>query len=160
MKLSLALVLVLGCSGKAKKADDTAPGTSSSSSSNAAANPGGGGGPTGSPAGGGPTATPAAGGKAQYSCFSYTSKNSTTRRHACSRTDECGDYLEQAKSVPGLTNFTGCANTATVFCFHQVGTKEDPDGQDICQPTLDECKTGRADVLKAKMSVDTDCAQK
>jgi len=154
MKLALAFVLLLGCSGKAKKADDTTPA-------------GGGGGASPPPAGSNAVAAPTgsaspqpAARKVQYSCFSYTSKNSTARRHACSRVDECPEYLEQAKTLPGLINFTGCENTQTVFCFHQSGTKDDPDGQDVCQPTLDECKAGRADLVKAKMSVDSDCAQR
>lgn len=96
--------------------------------------------------------------KSHYSCFSYASKTSATKRHACSRADDCAGYLDQAKSVPGLKDFSGCETVASVFCFHQVGTKDDPDGEDICQPTLDECKTGRSDVVKAKMEVDSECA--
>ena len=106
------------------------------------------------------TATTVVASKPQYSCFSYAAQHSTARRHACSRVDECPDYLEQAKSILGLTSFTTCENVATVFCFHQAATQDDADGQDICQPTLDECKTGRADVIKVKMAVDSECAQK
>ena len=95
---------------------------------------------------------------AQYSCFAYASKNSATKRHACSRSDECAGYLDQARGVPGLKDFSGCELVASVFCFHQVGSHDDPDGEEICQPTLDECKTGRADVVKAKMAVDSECA--
>jgi hypothetical protein len=76
------------------------------------------------------------------------------------RTEDCGPYLDQAKSVGGIRELTGCANVATVYCFHQVGSADEPDGLDVCQPTLDECKTARTDVVRAKMSVDTDCAQR
>jgi hypothetical protein len=74
------------------------------------------------------------------------------------RTAECGPYLEQAKSVGGIHETSGCANVATVYCFHQVATKDDPDGLDVCQLSFDECKTARADVVRAKMSVDSDCS--
>ena len=76
------------------------------------------------------------------------------------RSDDCGPYLDQMKTVPGIRDVTGCASVPAVFCFHQVATKEEPEGLDVCQPTLDECKSERTDVVKAKMSVDTDCSQK
>jgi hypothetical protein len=97
--------------------------------------------------------------KLQYSCFSYVTGNSKSPRHACMRTDECAPYLEQAKTVGGIRELSACANVATVFCFHQVSNDE-PDGLEVCQPTLDECKTARADVARAKMSVDSDCVQR
>jgi hypothetical protein len=76
------------------------------------------------------------------------------------RSEDCGPYLEQAKTVGGIRDVSGCANVATVYCFHQVATNDDPEGLDVCQPTPDECKAARVDVIKAKMSVDSDCGQR
>ena len=76
------------------------------------------------------------------------------------RTEDCGPYLEQTKSVPGIRDVSGCANVPAVYCFHQVATKDEPEGLDVCQPTLDDCKTARSDAVRAKLSVDTDCAQR
>jgi hypothetical protein len=148
MKLALLLVLVVGCgSSKPKETTATQPASTSE------------------PSGAAPPITPvepaaaAKGVKGPYSCFSYASKSSTMKRHGCARGDDCASYLDQAKSLPGLKDFSGCETVATVFCFHQSGSKDDPDGQDICQPTLDECKVGRADVMRAKMAVDSECSQ-
>lgn len=76
------------------------------------------------------------------------------------RTDDCAPYLEQAKSVGGIRALSGCAAVPTVYCFHQVATADEPDGLEVCQPTLEECKVARADIVRAKMSVDSDCAQR
>ena len=180
MRLAFPLVLLLACGGSKTKPDDTTTTTTTTepttttttttttTATNASTTPAP---PTNgtSPVTvittssgavhGGSKPTPTAQ-KPYYSCFSYTAKNSTQKRNACMRTEDCGPYLEQAKSVAGIRELTGCASVQTVFCFHQVGTKDDPEGLDVCQPTLDQCKAARADVVKAKMSVDTDCAQR
>jgi hypothetical protein len=146
--MRIALVLLIACSSPAKST--TSPATTSTSSTATT---------DATPSTTAPTTAPAKV-KAQYSCFSYAAKNSTQKRHACARTDDCPPYLEQAKGIAGLKDFSGCENVATVFCFHQAGTTDAPDGQDVCQPSLDECKQGRADIVRAKLSVDSDCAQK
>lgn len=147
MKVALALVLAVGCSSS-PKAQGT---TSTSSSAMPAAEPAA---ATRPPA----PVLPAARGS-QYSCFSYVSKNSTQQRHACMRSDDCGPYLEQARSLGGIRELSGCATVPSVYCFHQAATQDEPDGLEVCQPTLDECKAARADVVRAKMPVDSDCAQ-
>jgi hypothetical protein len=101
----------------------------------------------------------AASGKPLYSCFSYVAAGSNTKRTNCMRTDDCPAYVEQAKSIKGIRDLTGCASVATVWCFHQV-VKDDPIGVDVCQPSVDECKTSRTGAVKARESVDTDCAQR
>jgi hypothetical protein len=101
----------------------------------------------------------AAGGKPLYSCFTYVAAGSNTKRTNCMRTDDCPAYVEQAKSIKGIRDLTGCASVATVWCFHQV-VKDDPIGVDVCQPTADECKTSRTAAVKARESVDTDCTQR
>jgi len=172
MRLALLLALVLGCGSKAKP-DDTTTTTSTTEPTTTTTTTA----TTGTPAAtsggstvivtttttgavhGGSKPQPT-GAKPYYSCFQYVAKNSTAKRHACMRTEDCGPYLEQAKSVAGIRELSGCASVQTVFCFHQVGTKDDPEGLDVCQPTLDECKNARADIVKAKMSVDTDCGQR
>jgi len=154
-----ALLLVVACSSSAQApSGSTTPAspstpTSTTGSSTVASSPAA----TTTP-GAVPTAAPGKAGR--YSCFSYLTGNSTVKRHACMRTDDCGPYLEQAKGVGGIRDVSGCANVAAVYCFHQVPTKDDPEGLDVCQPTLDECKTARSDAVKAKMSVDTDCTQR
>jgi hypothetical protein len=92
-----------------------------------------------------------------YSCFSY-SGGGTSRRHACSKTDECPTYLEQAKQVGGVRDLTGCAPVEAVWCFQQTSA-EDPDGSDVCQPSPAECTSARDALLKARMSVKTDCTR-
>jgi hypothetical protein len=163
MKLAPALLFVVACGGS-KPATTTTTTTTTEEAPPPTTT-----GPTTPPPAPGPTVvtttttsakpTPK-GTKAQYSCFSYVTGNNKTPRHACMRSDECGPYLDQAKSVGGIRELSGCANVASVYCFHQVATKEEPDGLDVCQATLDECKTARTDVVKAKMSVDSDCAQR
>lgn len=92
-----------------------------------------------------------------YSCFSYTGGNTTTQRHNCMRTLDCPDMLEQAKQVKGVRDLTGCAPVTSVWCFHQV-VQGDSEGVDVCQPTVEDCTATRAAVVKAKESVDTECA--
>src|SRR5215813_6382575 len=132
MKLALVLAVLLGCG--------SSPATKASSTT---ATPTAGGNAEGQPTTTPAVATKPTGPKPQYSCFAYASKNSAMKRHACARSDDCGGYLDQAKNVPGLKDFTTCEVVASVFCFHQAATADDPDGEDICQPTLDECKAGR-----------------
>jgi hypothetical protein len=158
MKLAPVLALVVGCSSPSRPPAEE-PASGSPARSQPAATPAATPAAATLPAGTTSTAPTSAGG-GRYSCFSYVSKNSTVTRHACMRTEDCGPYLDQAKSVGGIRELTGCANVATVYCFHQVGSADEPDGLDVCQPTLDECKTARTDVVRAKMSVDSDCAQR
>jgi len=160
MRLAALLLVVVACGPKATSSGGTGTATSTSPPS-----PSSSGGTTSTTSSTGTTtvsgAQPAATGKSSYSCFSYVTGNfKTPPRHACMRTDDCGPYLEQAKSVGGIREVTGCANVPAVYCFHQVASKDEPEGLDVCQPTLDECKTARADVVKAKMSVDSDCGQR
>lgn len=102
-----------------------------------------------------PTQVPAK--KPLYSCFSYVAANTTTKRHNCMRTADCPDLLEQAKQLKGIRELTGCASVESVWCFHQV-VKGDPEGVDVCQPTQATCSDVRKAAVKAKESVDTDCA--
>jgi hypothetical protein len=103
-----------------------------------------------------PPAQPA-GKQPSYSCFTYVAGNTTIKRHACTRSEDCVPYLEQAKALGGFRELSDCANVPAVHCFHVVMTKDEPDGQDVCQPTLHACKTARAEALKTKASVHTDC---
>ena len=151
MRVALLAVLASACSSAPKAAEPTPPGTAAAAAPAAA-----GATPAAATASAGTSTMSAA--KAAYSCFSYVSKNSTTTRHACMRSDDCAPYLEQARAVGGIRELSGCAAAPTVHCFHQVGTADEPDGLDVCQPTLEECKTARTDVVRAKMAVDTDCA--
>jgi hypothetical protein len=157
MKLVPLLALVLACSSPSRPAAQ-APAGGASPAAPATATPT----PTPAaasiPAGAAPTSSSTGGG--HYSCFSYVSKNSTVTRHACMRTEDCTSYLDQAKSVGGIRELSGCANVTAVYCFHQVASADEPEGLDVCQPSLDECRTARADVVRAKMSVDSDCAQR
>ena len=158
MKLAALLIIAAACGPKS-----TAPTTTTTTSNGDTA--------SGTPAtssGGATTVTttttttaarPAASTKSSYSCFSYVSGDNK-KHSACMRTDDCGPYLEQTKSVKGIRDVSGCASVATVYCFHQPPSKDDPDGLEVCQPTLDECKVARTDVVKAKMSVDSDCGQR
>jgi hypothetical protein len=170
MRLALLLAFLLGCGSKAKPEDTTTTSSSSDSSSTSTSSSGTvattplsttttttASATTPLPPGSKPTPM---GRKPYYSCFEYVAKNSAVKRHACMRSEDCAPYLEQAKSLSGIREITGCASMQTVYCFHQVGTQDDPEGLDVCQPTLDECKSARTDVVKAKMSVDTDCAQR
>ena len=102
---------------------------------------------------------PPAGKQPSYSCFTYVAGNTTAKRHACTRTEDCVPYLEQAQALGGFRELSGCANVPTVHCFHVVATRDEPDGLDMCQPTLDACKTARAEAVKAKISVETECAR-
>jgi hypothetical protein len=106
-----------------------------------------------------PSQVGSAGGKPLYSCFSYVAVNTTTKRHTCMRTADCPSYVEQARSIKGLRELTGCESMASVWCFHQLA-KDEPEGVDVCQPTLDDCNAARAAAVKAKESVDTPCAQR
>jgi hypothetical protein len=76
------------------------------------------------------------------------------------RTEECGPYLEQARQVGGIVADGGCASVEVLWCFHQAASKTDPQGLDVCQPSLDACKAERALLVKKGTSVDTDCAQR
>lgn len=97
--------------------------------------------------------------KPLYSCFSYVAVNTTTKRHNCMRSADCPDLLDQAKAIKGIRELTGCASVDSVWCFHQVVTG-DPEGVDVCQPTQADCAATRSAAVKAKQSVDTDCAQR
>jgi hypothetical protein len=101
----------------------------------------------------------AASSKPLYSCFSYVAAASNSKRNNCMRTEDCPAYVEQARSIKAIRDLTGCASVATVWCFHQV-VKDDPIGVDVCQPTADDCKASRTVAVKARESVDTDCAQR
>jgi hypothetical protein len=160
MKLAALLLVVAACGPKSTAPAGAETTTTSSPSS-----------PSTTATTSNPTSTPeskaalstwqqgAATAKSSYSCFSYVSGDNK-KHSACMRTDDCGPYLEQTKSVKGIRDVSGCASVATVYCFHQPPSKDDPDGLEVCQPTLDECKVARTDVVKAKMSVDSDCAQR
>jgi hypothetical protein len=100
-----------------------------------------------------PVATPA------YSCFSYVAVNTTKKRHSCMRTADCPSYLEQVQALKGIRELTGCASMSAVWCFHQLA-KDEPDGVEVCQPTLDDCTAARTAAVKAKQSVDTPCTQR
>ena len=106
------------------------------------------------------TVQPASTKKSQNSCFTYSQRGSTVKRFACMRTEECGPYLEQARQVGGIVADGGCASVDVLFCFHQAATKTDPQGLDVCQPTLDACKAERSLLVKKGTSVDSDCAQR
>ena len=106
------------------------------------------------------TVQPATTKKPTNSCFTYNQRGSTVKRFACMRTEECGPYLDQARQVGGIVADGGCFSVETLFCFHQAPTKTDPQGLDVCQPTLDACKSERALLVKKGTSVDTDCAQR
>lgn len=97
--------------------------------------------------------------KPLYSCFSYVAVNTTTKRHNCMRSADCPDLLDQAKAIKGIRELTGCASVDSVWCFHQV-VAGDPEGVDVCQPTQADCAATRTAAVKAKESVDTDCAQR
>jgi hypothetical protein len=73
------------------------------------------------------------------------------------RTDDCGQYIEQMKVVEGVRDISPCTTVKEVHCFHQPPSQDEPDGQEICQATLTECKAAREDVIKAKMAVDSEC---
>ena len=98
------------------------------------------------------TAAPPA---AIYSCFSYTSGR--TKHYGCALTSECDDYVEQARAIGGLRDLSGCATVDAVICFHQAPSSTDPDGSDICQPTMEACASERA---RAGKSADSDCAKR
>ena len=87
-----------------------------------------------------------------YSCFSYTSRNSKDQRTACMRTSDCAPYLDQAKQVGGIVEVSGCANANVVFCF-ATGEEE------VCQPTLESCTAERALLVKKGTSVTGDCTR-
>lgn len=95
--------------------------------------------------------------KPLYSCFSYIAVNTTTKRHNCMRSADCPDLLDQAKAIKGIRELSGCASVESVWCFHQV-VKGDPEGVDVCQPTQADCTATRTAAVKAKESVDTECA--
>jgi hypothetical protein len=165
MKLALAFVVVAACAGSSKSPDSpattesastsTTPTTTASSATATSAS---------APTSGSTVATPAAAttrsARPQYSCFAYSQRGSTVKRNACMRTEECDPYLEQARQVGGIVADGGCASVDVLFCFHQSATKADPQGLDVCQPSLDACKSERALLVKNGSSVDTDCAQR
>jgi hypothetical protein len=167
MKLALALLVVLlaACGGSSKTPDSpatttTTQATTTTPTSEAAPAPAA----TTSTAAAAPAATPVAASKPSakplYSCFSYSQRGATVKRSACMRTEECGPYLEQAKQVGGIVPDGGCASVDVLFCFHQAASKTDPQGLDVCQPTMDSCKSERALLVKKGSSADTDCAQR
>jgi hypothetical protein len=75
------------------------------------------------------------------------------------RTADYPSYLEQVQAIKGIREFTGCASMSAVWCFHQLA-KDEPDGVEVCQPTLDDCTAARSAAVKAKESVDTPCTQR
>lgn len=87
-----------------------------------------------------------------YSCFTYTSRNSRDQKSACMRTSDCGPYLDQAKQVGGIIEVSGCANANVVFCF-ATGEEE------VCQPTLETCTAERTLLVKKGTSVTGDCTK-
>jgi hypothetical protein len=169
MKLALALLVVLAaCGGSSKTTDSPATTTTTTTTQTTTATPAE---PasaqattTSTPPAAAPVATPVVSAKPAakplYSCFSYSQRGATVKRSACMRTEECGPYLEQAKQVGGIVPDGGCASVAVLFCFHQAASKTDPQGLDVCQPTMDSCKSERALLVKKGSSADTDCAQR
>jgi hypothetical protein len=150
MKLA-ALALALAACGGSQAPATTSTTTSTSSSSSSS--------PTAVQASAGtssPSPTMAPGGtvnkRPDYSCFSYTSRNSKDQRTACMRTADCGPYLDQAKQVGGIVEVSGCANASVVFCF-ATGDEE------VCQPTLESCTSERALLVKKGTSVTGDCTR-
>jgi hypothetical protein len=73
------------------------------------------------------------------------------------RSEECGPYLDQAKQVGGIVEVSGCASVDALWCFHQAASRTDPQGADVCQPSLESCKSERALLVKSGTSVDTEC---
>ena len=161
MKLAPVLALLVGCGGSSKAPEPAEPVVTSSPDPVPAAMPAAGPPPATqrtepAPASVAPPPAPATTSPA-YSCFSYTNKASTVKRHSCMRTADCATYLEQAKAVGSLRDFSGCATVEQLYCFHQAPSKVEPDGLDVCQPTLADCKQERATLVKAGTSVDSDC---
>lgn len=167
--MRISLLLLVACSSSARPAEST---TTTTTSDGSAAQPTGSGAPPitelepkkpdplpPTPPPTPPTPPPSAPKKPLYSCFSYLAANTTTKRHNCMRTPDCPDLLEQAKQIKGIRELTGCASVPSVWCFHQL-VKGDPEGVDVCQPTQADCTTARASAVKAKESVDTECAQR
>ncbi len=99
-----------------------------------------------------PTPSP----KKLYSCYSYVAAATGAKRYNCMRTSDCPDLHEQAKQLKGIRELSDCAAVSTIWCFHQ-GVKSDPDGVDVCHPSLDDCTTARATAVKAKEPVDSEC---
>src|SRR5688500_5866363 len=146
MKLALGFAITLGaiaagCSS-APKQDTTTPSSASSSPAATPGEPATATAPAAQPATAVTTTTTTtrpsapAGTKLSYSCFTYVAGNTTIKRHACMRTEDCVPYLDQARALGGFRELSGCANVPTVHCFHIVATKDEPDGLDMCQPTL------------------------
>ncbi|HUS27785.1 MAG TPA: hypothetical protein VMZ53_04735 [Kofleriaceae bacterium] len=159
MKLALALVALAACGGSSKPTDSPSSHSPTASEVTATEVTNASTGPTTSPTSmSSSTAQPAAAKKQPYSCFAYSQRGSTVKRSACMRTEECGPYLEQARQVGGIVADAGCASVDVLFCFHQAPTKADPQGLDVCQPTVDACKSERALLVKNGTSVDSDCA--
>ena len=151
MKLAaLTLVLAAACGGSQKtdpaSSSGTSSGTGTATSSatvvQASARTGD----------GSSTTTGTVNKRPDYSCFSYTSRNSRDQRSACMRTADCGPYLDQAKQVGGIVEVSGCANASVVFCF-TTGEEE------VCQPTLEACTSERTLLLKKGTSVSSDCTK-
>jgi hypothetical protein len=161
MKLALAIVVLAACGGSSKTPDSPATTTTTTTTTTPTE-------PTATPvtttSSGAPAPTPVPAAKPAakplYSCFSYSQRGATVKRSACMRTEECGPYLEQAKQVGGIVPDGGCASVDVLFCFHQAASKTDPQGLDVCQPTMDSCKSERALLVKKGSSADTDCAQR
>ena len=170
MKLALLFVLLVACGGPAKPAPESPAPTETTTTDPApqgpaVAPPATALTPTAGPSAApsvpppAPVAAPAARPKRPaYSCFTYSQRNSTAKRTACMRTEECGPYLDQAKQVGGIIEVTGCAPVDALWCFHQAPSKTDPQGADVCQPSMDACKSERVLLVRSGTSVDSDCA--
>lgn len=107
--------------------------------------------------------TPAVTDAALYSCFAFAMKASTgeaQRKSACMRTDECEDYRTQVTSVGGVSEVGACGTVAALWCFHHAATESVPDGADVCQPTLEDCRKMQAEVGAAGTPIDRECAQR
>ena len=130
MKLALVLVLVLGCSGKPKQSDEPPrrpghqhrPPRRLPRQARSAAGPAV------------PPGTPPAG-KPQYSCFSYIRQD----QHCAASGMLAQRRLPRTtssrpKSVPVGDGLHGLRDGCDGLLLPSTGTKDDPDGQDICQP--------------------------
>lgn len=98
-----------------------------------------------------------------YSCFAFAMKASTgepQRKSACMKTQECEDYRTQVTSVGGVSEVGACGTVPALWCFHHAATEKVPEGADVCQPTLEDCQTMRAEVGGAGTPIDRECAQR
>lgn len=147
MKLAALVLTLAACGGSQAPATTSTTTSSTSSDSMPAAVPAS----TGTSAATTTATTGSVNKRPDYSCFTYSSRNSRDQRTACMRTSDCGPYLEQAKQVGGIV-VSGCANASVVFCF-ATGDEE------VCQPTLETCTSERTMLLKNGTSVSSDCTR-